>query len=82
MAKRIIAAADAKDEDKSLEGLSYPELKKLAAEMGIPANGKKEELIERIRNAGDKQDEEETEADAEEEHEAEEDELPNTGMPE
>lgn len=34
----------------SLEEMSYQDLKKMASEMGIDASGKKNELIERIRN--------------------------------
>ena len=32
----------------ALEEKSYPELKKLAGDLGLPTNGKKPELIERI----------------------------------
>lgn len=79
-----VAAADAVCAEKSLEDLSYAELKKLAADMGVSATGKKEELIDRIRSASE-EDEAETEAEEEqesEEGEADAEELPNTGMPE
>lgn len=86
-----VAAADAAGEGDTLEGMSYPKLKKLAAEMGVAATGTKDELIERIRNAGETADETETEDEEESEGgevEGEEesgetaDELPNTDMPE
>ena len=82
MERGYVAADGAADAEKSLEDMSYPELKKLAAEMGLSATGKKEDLIARINGASE---EDETEAD-DEEQESEEDEtaddLPNTGMPE
>lgn len=60
--------ADSIEESDGLEEASYTELKKLAASMGLPSNGKRVELIARIRAAGETED---TEA-----------ELPNTAMPE
>lgn len=58
----------------SLEEASYTELKKMAASMGLNANGKREELIARIIEA---------EQGAEQESDEEEalDDLPNTDMP-
>jgi len=55
----------------SLENASYTELKKMAASMGLNANGKKTDLIARI--IGAEQDTEEDEALGD---------LPNTDMPE
>lgn len=62
--------------ENPLEGLSYAQLKKLAAERGVAATGKREELIARIAEA-------ENDA-AEEQDDTEEatDDLPNTDMPE
>lgn len=61
------------------ENYSYQELKKLASDLGVSANGKKEELIERICSVevGYSPD-----AVVEVEEEEESDELPNTSMPE
>ena len=65
------------DGDSSdLHEKSYAELKKLAGQMGISANGKKDELIARIESAR-----EEVEAEAGEEEDFSDD-LPNTDMPE
>ena len=78
------AAADAAGEKDSLEAMSYADIKKLAAEKGVAATGKKEEIIARLRAAeeedesADESNEDET---AEEEDESA-DELPNTAMPE
>lgn len=55
--------------ESCLQEVPYTELKKLAASLGLPANGKKEELIERISAV-------------ENESESGTDELPNTDMPE
>lgn len=63
---------------KDLEGMTYAELKHLAAEMGLDATGKKADLISRISGEAVN-----VEAEAVLEEEAEEaDELPNTNMPE
>ena len=56
-----------------LEDMSYQELKKLASDLGVSADGKKADLIERILAV-----EVEIPSDAV----VEEDELPNTSMPE
>lgn len=58
-------------EVKDISGMSYPELKAYAAELGLSASGKKEALIERINEYFGKLEETETV-----------DELPNTDMPE
>lgn len=39
------------DEAKDIKDLSYPELKKLASQMGLSASGRKEDLIARISAA-------------------------------
>ena len=78
--KEVTEAAPAGGEDvqegigvpDDLNELSYPELKKLAAKLGLDATGKKDELIARINSAGE-------EVEAVEEAS---DELPNTSMPE
>lgn len=65
-------------DEKQLQEMSYADLKSLAAQMGLDAKGKKEELIARITAAS-------AEDDAEAELESEGDEsteLPQTGMPE
>lgn len=62
----------------SLQEASYTELKKLAASMGLPANGKKNDLIARITAAQEAADTEVTD-EADEEIP---DDLPNTDMPE
>ena len=66
-------------DESQIKEMSYPELKKLAAEMGLDASGKKDELIARIcaTEIG-------VEADAVVDPEGEEssDEMPNTDMPE
>lgn len=50
-------APEAEEED--LESLSYNELKKRAKEAGVSATGNRKELIEKIRNAGSEEAEEE-----------------------
>lgn len=60
-------------DSEDLANMSYQDLKKLASDLGLSANGKKEELIERISAC-----EVEVPSDAV----VEEDELPNTSMPE
>ena len=66
---------------EDLEEMTYPNLKKLAKDMGIPATGTKEELIEKIVK-------EEVEipsdaiVDEEDEEDESSDEMPNTSMPE
>lgn len=65
-------------DEKDLEGMTYAELKHLAAEMGLDATGKKADLISRISGEAVN-----VEAEAVLEEETEEaDELPNTNMPE
>ena len=59
-----------------LKEMSYPELKALAAQMGLDAKGKKDELIARICG-----EEVEVEEDAVV-NDAPSDDLPNTAMPE
>ena len=56
--------------DENIESMGYPELKAYASALGLPANGKKNELIDRINEHLEGLDE------------AEADELPNTDMPE
>lgn len=60
-----------------LETYSYQDLKKLASDLGVSANGTKKELIERISAV-----EVGIPADAVFENEAEAEEFPNTSMPE
>ena len=60
-------------EADELEGMSYSELKRIAAQKGLSAIGKKDELIARIREA---------EMPVEEAEESDCEELPNTAMPE
>lgn len=72
-------------EPQSLDKMSYQELKKLASEMGLSANGKKEDLIERITasQTNDVEDEDDAEEDSDGiSGEATSDNLPNTSMPE
>ena len=59
-------------EIKDISGMSYPELKAYASELGLSASGRKDELIERINEYFGKLEEADTEGD----------ELPNTDMPE
>lgn len=67
-------------DSEDLDKMSYPDLKSLAAQLGLDAKGRKDELIERIRaHAAERP--EETAADLDEAEEAA-DELPNTDMPE
>lgn len=61
-----------------LNELSYPELKKLAADMGLDTKGKKEEIIARITAEAVEAVPAEEEAIAEEESSGD---LPNTAMP-
>ena len=83
------ASSDAASGGNLLETLSYPELKKLAAEKGVAATGKKEDLIARILaaeaedeyEADEEQDAAEDEEPKAAEDESEADELPNTSMP-
>ena len=76
-----------------LEEMSYPELKRLASQMGLSANGKKDELIARIcavevdvEVEGDNTDDDENAAPDENVGDTEGDnsngDLPNTSMPE
>ena len=65
-------------DERQLQAMPYPELKRLAAQKGVDATGKKDELIARIRaaeNAPEEVEEEEAEAESA-------DDLPNTDMPE
>lgn len=66
-------------DENQLQEMSYSDLKRLAAQMGVDATGKKDELIARISSVEVGFEPEEAE-DAEEEESA--DELPNTNMPE
>ena len=62
--------------------MSYPELKKLAASLGLPTNGKKDELVERILEAGATAPEDEDEEEEEADETPDSSDLPDTGMPE
>lgn len=62
-------------DESQLQEMSYSELKSLAAQLGVDAKGKKEELIERIRS-------EKVAVEPEAIVEEADGDLPNTGMPE
>ena len=66
-------------DENQVNGLSYPDLKRLAAQMGLDATGKKEELVARIC-AEEVGIEDDAAVEAEEDEAA--DDLPNTDMPE
>ena len=51
-AKELATETDQMDSEE-LEAMSYNDLKKLAKKMGLSAEGKKEEIVERIMAAGD-----------------------------
>lgn len=79
-----VSCTEQMEETDALAEMTYAELKKLAAEMGVSASGKKEDLIARIRaaeeaapEAADDLDDAAPEADNEEAGD-----LPNTSMPE
>lgn len=74
-----VTAQEATAGGNPLEELSYAELKKLAAERGVAATGKKDELMARLMG-NNKPDESDCEAEDDVEESA--DELPNTDMPE
>jgi hypothetical protein len=71
------APAIPSDEEEDEEELSYNELREKAKELGVPANGSKEDLKERIAEAEAKADEE---ADEEETGDEEEDEDPGANL--
>lgn len=71
-------AQTAPEGENSLEDLTYAELKKLAAERGVEATGRKVDIIARLR-AMESDSEEADDLSNDEENP---DELPNTGMPE
>ena len=70
-----VTSQEAPAPENDLEGLTYAELKKLAAERGVEATGRKVDIIARLRGI-EAADEEAEDLDEEA------DELPNTGMPE
>ena len=78
----LFAEDEVVDLTVNVEEMSYPQLKAYASELGISASGKKEELIERIKDFLSTVEELPEEAEAETEDEEEAGELPNTSMPE
>lgn len=67
-------------ETVNLAAMSYQDLKRFAAEHGIDSSGKKDELIERLRNYFREPDEQDEQEEYSEDYP--EDEIPNTSMPE
>lgn len=70
---------------EDIDEMSYPELKSYASKLGLSANGKKDELIKRIKEHFEKFTEAETENGDDDEGETDNengDEIPNTSMPE
>lgn len=80
-----VAEDEAEEQEAAVESgelgeMSYADLKSLAAQLGLDAKGRKDELIERIRAHAENRPDE----DAADLNDADEsaDELPNTDMPE
>lgn len=89
MERGYVSSAEVKDEEElqdavadsdDLDKMSYPDLKSLAAQLGLDAKGRKDELIERIRAHAEAAPEEHDDLDDSAPEES--DELPNTDMPE